>query len=212
MRVHTFVFNPFYENTYVLYDDSRAAVIIDPGCYEGYEQQELIQFIKDTNLKPVAVWNTHCHIDHVLGNAFCKRQFQIPLLVPIGEKAVLDAVPAYSSNYGFQKYEPAEVDQWIDAPSTLSFGNTELEVILAPGHAPGHVMYYHKPTAQLLAGDVIFKESIGRTDLPGGDFVTLEKSIKTVVYTLPENVVIFPGHGPTTTVGHEKQFNPFVRP
>ena len=211
MQLHKFEFNPFYENTYILYDETGEAIIIDPGCYEPYEQAELTNFITKNQLKPVAVVNTHCHIDHVLGNAFCKRQFGIPLQIPVGEQEVLDAVPTYSSNYGFQRYEQAEVDSHFENEGKLSFGQTELKILYAPGHAPGHLMFLHEESKQLIAGDVIFRQSIGRTDLPGGDFDTLEHSIKTQVYTLADEVTIFPGHGPSTTIGYEKQHNPFVK-
>ncbi|MFZ9044662.1 MAG: MBL fold metallo-hydrolase [Cyclobacteriaceae bacterium] len=211
MRIQTFVFNPFFENTYIVTDDTREAVIIDPGCYEDYEKQELVSYIGENKLKPVAIWNTHCHIDHVLGNAYCARHFNIPLLVPEGEKPVLDSVPAYSSNYGFQQYEIAEVNEWIPNKGILSFGTTQLDILYAPGHSLGHLMFLERKTNQLIAGDVIFRESIGRTDLPGGDYATLERSIREQVYTLQEDVVIYPGHGPTTTVGHEAIHNPFVR-
>jgi hydroxyacylglutathione hydrolase len=212
MRLQAFVFNPFYENTYLLYDETGECLIVDPGCYEPYEQHELTTFVEENSLSPKAVINTHCHIDHVLGNAFCKRHFDIPLKVPKGEKVVLDSVPSYSSNYGFQQYEPAEVDAWLDEVGLISFGKTELKILYAPGHAPGHLMFLHEPSDQLIAGDVIFRESIGRTDLPGGDYQTLESSIRTQVYTLADEVVIYPGHGPQTTVGHEKANNPFVKP
>lgn len=212
MRIQTFVFNPFYENTYVLYDDSKEAVIIDPGCYEAYEKEELVSFIAENELKPVAIWNTHCHIDHVLGNAFCKRHFKIPLLVPEGEKDVFNAIPSYSSNYGFQQYEAAEIDQWIEPTGTLQFGASHLQILYAPGHSPGHLMFFEEKSNQLIAGDVIFRESIGRTDLPGGDYATLEQSIKTQVYKLKLEVTIYSGHGPTTTVQHEIANNPFVKP
>jgi hydroxyacylglutathione hydrolase len=212
MELHSFVFNPFYENTYLLFDNTGQCVIIDPGCYETYEKNELVAFITDHSLTPVSVVNTHCHIDHVLGNAFCKRQFDIPLQVPLGEKVVLDSVPTYSSNYGFQQYDPAEVDEWLPESGTVNFGETELKILFAPGHAPGHLMYYHEKSQLLIAGDVIFRDSIGRTDLPGGDFATLEKSIREQVYSLPKNVTIFPGHGPSTTVEYEMSNNPFVKP
>ena len=210
MQLHKFEFNPFYENTYVLYDQSGEAIIIDPGCYEAYEQAELTNFITKNQLKPIAVVNTHCHIDHVLGNAFCKRHFGIPLWIPADEQVVFDAVPSYSSNYGFQRYEHTDVDMHLGNTGVLAFGNTELEIRFAPGHAPGHLMYYHQESKQLIAGDVIFRQSIGRTDLPGGNYETLEASIRNMVYTLPNDTNIFPGHGTSTTVGHEKQFNPFV--
>lgn len=210
MQIQSFVFNPFYENTYVLFDDSKEAIIIDPGCYEKREKDQLSDFIKENNLVPLLVVNTHCHIDHVLGNEFAKKEYDIPLWIPEGEKEVLAAVVAYAPTWGIAKYQPAEVDKFYTRQDTIGFGNTTLKVLFAPGHAPGHMMLFNESGKELIAGDVIFRDSIGRTDLPGGNHEQLLDSIRKTVYTLPGDTTIYPGHGPTTTVAHEMNHNPFV--
>ncbi len=210
MEIQSFVFSPLYENTYVLWDDTKNALIVDPGCYEKYEFEELISFIDQSNLNIKAIVNTHCHIDHVLGNAFLKRHFNIPLLIPVGEVEVLEAVKAYAPNWGISNYDPADPDHLIENEGSISVGNTDLKVIPAPGHSPGHQVFYSEENKMLIGGDVLFRESIGRTDLPGGDHNTLLKSIKTNVFSLPEDTIVYPGHGPTTTIGYEKTNNPFV--
>ncbi len=210
MIIQEFVFNPFYENTYVLSNDAGDAIIFDPGCYEKHEEAELVEYIVEKKLKPIAVVDTHCHIDHVLGNYFCKEHFGMPLFVPKHEEAALKSVEVYGPSWGITGYSAAEVDQYIEGDS-LHIGSFEMEVIFAPGHSPGHLMFYFQQEKILIGGDVLFRESIGRTDLPGGDFATLERNLKEKVYKLPEDVQVFPGHGPSTTIGHEKVANPFVK-
>ena len=144
MKIQSFVFSPLYENTYVLWDDTKNGLIVDPGCYEKYEFEELISFIDQSNLNIKAIVNTHCHIDHVLGNAYLKRHFNIPLLIPVGEVEVLEAVKAYAPNWGISNYEPAEPDHLIENGGSISVGDTDLKVIFAPGHSPGHQVFYSK--------------------------------------------------------------------
>jgi len=209
LKIKSFVFNPFEENTYVLYDESKECVIIDPGCFDTAEKLELTDFIATAGLKPVKLLNTHCHIDHVLGNAYCKRTFGIELYAHQKEEPVLLAVKAYASNYGFGGYEESEIDHYLEEPNRVTFGDTELDILFVPGHAPGHVAFYHKKSQRLIGGDVLFRQSIGRTDLPGGDYNTLIRSIHDKLFTLDDAVEVFPGHGPATSIGYEKMYNPF---
>ena len=209
MKVKSFVFNPFMENTYVLYDDTKEAVIIDPGCYEGYEKEQLNDFIKTEGLSVVRLLNTHCHIDHVLGNHFVKKTYGVKLGIHATEEATLKSVQVYAPSYGFQHYEEAEVDEFIKEGEDITFGNTRLAVLFVPGHAPGHVAFYNRDDKIMIGGDVLFNGSIGRTDLPGGDFNTLIKSIHEKIFPLPEEVIIYCGHGDSTTIGKEKKTNPF---
>lgn len=211
MEVQSFVFSPLYENTYVLWDHTMKAIIIDPGCYERYEFDEIISFIDNKGLQIKAIVNTHCHIDHVLGNQKLKKHFNVPLLIPENEVDNLRAVEAYAPNWGITHYDPATPDHLIENKGTISIGDTDLEVIYAPGHSPGHQVFYLKEENKLIGGDVLFRESIGRTDLPGGDHQSLMDNIKNKLYTLPDETVVYPGHGPTTTIGHEKKHNPFVK-
>lgn len=209
IEIKTFTFNPFQENTYVVFDETGTGVIIDPGCYEKAEQRELTQFIQSKNLTIKYLLNTHCHIDHVLGNCFVKETYNVPLLIHRNDEPVLQSVKVYAPNYGFAQYQEALPDQYMEENDTIHFGNSAFKVLYLPGHAPGHVGFYHEESHSLLSGDVLFEQSIGRTDLPGGNFNTLINSIHTKVFTLPDDVVVFPGHGNTTTVGEEKISNPF---
>lgn len=209
MQVRSFEFNPFQENTLVVFDDTREAVIIDPGCYERHECDELDRFIATHGLKVKFLLNTHCHIDHVLGNYHVKETYKVPLLIHKNEEPFLRAVKSYASNYGFVSYSESVADQFLKEGDVIRFGNSSLSVLFLPGHAPGHVGFYSASDKILIGGDVLFQGSIGRTDLPGGDFDTLIGSIQQKLFTLPDDVVVYPGHGPTTTLGEEKVSNPF---
>ncbi len=210
MQIKTFVFNPFLENTFVLYDESGKAIIIDPGCYEAEELTELADFISKQKLTVQAILISHCHIDHVLGCSSVQNHFQADLWIPSNEKELMKAIPSYAPSYGFEGYSEPEVDHWF-AEGKLSFGDMTLDAIEVPGHSPGHMIFYLAEEKILIVGDVLFRESIGRTDLPGGNHDELLRNIREKVYSLPDNVTVYPGHGPVTTIGHEKQYNPFVR-
>ncbi len=212
MRVHSFTFNPFAENTYVLIDDTtRQCAVVDPGCHTPAEQAALRGFFEQEGLTPTALLLTHSHIDHVLGLDFVSRTWGLVAQHHALDQETLRAVPLYAGTYGFPGFRLPDATSLLPADGTVTFGGVTLEVRFVPGHAPGHVVFYHAPTAQLLGGDVLFQGSVGRTDLPGGDFATLETSIRAQLYTLPDAVTVYPGHGPSTTIGHEKRTNPFVR-
>ena len=210
MKVTCITFNQFQENTYLLHDDTKECVVIDPGCYEKYEREQLKKYIQDNNLKVVRLLNTHCHIDHVLGNKFIANTYNVDLEIHPDDEQTLRSVPVYAPAYGFPMYEEQLPAKFLKEGDTVKFGNTALEVIFAPGHAPGHIVFYNRLEKILIGGDVLFNESIGRTDLPGGDFNTLIQSIKTKLFTLPDDVTVYCGHGPETTIGHEKKYNPFL--
>lgn len=209
MQISTFTFNPLQENTYILHDDSGECVIIDPGCCDKAEEQELSSFIQDQQLKPVKLLNTHCHIDHVLGNGFIKNTYNIPLYIHKEDDQTLRSVKLYAGMYGFPHYHEVLSDAFFDMSKPITFGHTELELLFTPGHAPGHVAFYHKASGNCIAGDALFHRSIGRTDLPGGDYQTLIDSIRQQLFSLPEETIIHPGHGPTTVIAEEKKHNPF---
>ena len=211
MTVSGFTFNAFSENTYLLHDATRQCVIMDPGCYDKAEQQALKAFIREQGLQVVLLLNTHCHIDHVLGNQFIIDTYKVPFLIHEADLSVLRAVPTYAPSYGFPLYNPAEPTGFLTPGQPVTFGETLLEVRFAPGHAPGHVVFYHEPTETVIGGDVLFQGSIGRTDLPGGNYDTLIESIKSQLLTLPDSVTVYPGHGPATTIGAERRSNPFLR-
>jgi len=209
LSIQVFVFNPFQENTYVLYDETKEAVVIDPGCYEEEEKLELEEFIEENRLKVTMLLNTHGHIDHVLGNSFIKDRFKVKLYIHRRDEPVLKAVSAYSSNYGFHLYHEAVVDDYLDEGHTIGFGNQQFKILFVPGHSPGHVAFYNEKEKVVIGGDVLFQNSIGRTDLPGGNFDTLIQSIHEKLFTLPDDVTVYPGHGPKTSIGYEKVSNPF---
>ncbi|MCC5938739.1 MAG: MBL fold metallo-hydrolase [Lunatimonas sp.] len=210
MQIKTFTFNPFMENTYVLFDETKKAVVIDPGCHNKQERAELFDFIQSQDLEPVRLLNTHCHIDHVLGNAFIQNSYDIPLWYHRDEDPILKSVPAYAPNYGFPHFQESKADHFISDGEIIKFGNQQLKAILVPGHSPGHLVFYHEASKICIGGDTLFQGSIGRTDLPGGDTNTLLSAIKERLFSLPNDVVVFPGHGPETTIGVEKITNPFV--
>lgn len=210
-HVAWFAFNPFQENTYVVYDDTKECVIIDPGCYNAAEEQKLAKFIEEKGLTPVKLIQTHCHVDHVLGNNFIKKTYNIPIYMHKAELPVLQAVPNYGAAMGLPVKELPEPDHFMEAGTTIGFGNTEFDIRFTPGHSPGSVSFYCQADNYVIAGDVLFAGSIGRTDLPGGDFDTLEDSIKRELYVLPDETTVYCGHGPQTTIGREKTSNPFVR-
>lgn len=210
IHIQSFAFNPLQENTYVLYDKTNACVIIDPGCYEKYEKQTLEDFIQHKQLKVTHLLNTHGHVDHVLGNAFVKRKYNVPLYIHPTDEATLRAVETYAAAYGFAQYEPAQPDHYLHEGDRVTFGDSSLEVLFVPGHAPGHIAFYNTAQKICIAGDVLFKGSIGRTDLPGGNFDTLLNSIRTRLFPLGDEVIVYPGHGSTTTIGMEKKYNPFL--
>ncbi len=207
--IQAFVNNPYQENTYILFDDSGECAIIDPGMYNAVEQNRVVDFIKEKQLKPVMLLNTHCHIDHVLGNKFVFDQYGLKPQFHQGEFSVLTAVPSYAPQMGM-RYEPSPLpDYYLPETGMITFGNTELQLIFAPGHSPAHLCFYNNSDNILIGGDVLFKGSIGRTDLPGGDYDLLIHNINTKLFTLPDDCIVYPGHGSETTIGSEKRYNPF---
>jgi glyoxylase-like metal-dependent hydrolase (beta-lactamase superfamily II) len=210
LQLKVFTFNPFFENTYILFDETKEAVIFDPGCYEKQEMDKLADFVQREGLKITHLINTHCHIDHVLGNAFVKNKYNVPLWFHKNEIPVLKSVKVYAPNYGFAGYQETEADAYLDETQKLKFGNTALDILFVPGHSPGHLVFYHAGSKICLAGDTLFQGSIGRTDLPGGDHDTLLRTIKSEMFNLPDDTIVYPGHGPHTTIGIEKKSNPFV--
>ena len=211
MPLHCLTFNPFQENTYVLADAAGQAAVIDPGMSDASERDEFDHFLRKHNLTLVACWLTHAHIDHVLGLSHIDNVYDLQPHVHPGERPVYESNPQVASMYGVALADlpPAKYD--IADGKVMQVGQLSLKPILAPGHSPASVCFYLEAEGLLIGGDVLFRESIGRTDLPGGDHETLLKSIREQVYTLPKKTVVWPGHGPQTTVAYERVNNPFVR-
>ncbi len=211
LSVHKFTFNPIQENTYVLYAENGDCCIIDPGCYFDEERNELVRFIQSKNLKPVYLLNTHCHLDHVFGNKFVSETWQLPLYLHETEKMVLSFAPKSADMYGLPFENYTGEMKWLIPGDIIKIGDSELKVLFTPGHSPGSVSFYNEKDGYVISGDVLFSGSIGRTDLPGGDYDQLEQSIKSQLYTLPDATKVYSGHGGGTSIGYEKRNNPFVR-
>ena len=211
IQIKKFTFNPVRENTYVLFDESRDCVIIDPGMYDGAEQNEFARFIKAEGLNPVLLLNTHCHYDHVFGNKFVFQTWGLKPQFHRGELYVLQAIPGYVPQMGLHYELSPEPEVFLDETGEVTFGNSKLELIFAPGHSPAHLCFYAREDNFLIGGDVLFYNSIGRTDLPGGNHSQLIRSIKDNLFILPDDCEVYPGHGPSTTIGFEKTHNPFLQ-
>lgn len=205
-----FVFNAFSENTYIIYNSRKEAAIIDPGCSTPQECRQLADFIKSEGLKPVLLLNTHCHIDHILGNYFVCSEYGLTPLLHRNELILLQKLGEIAAFYGVEATPSPEPLRFIEEHEKITLGDINLDVIYTPGHSPGSVCFYNAKEKKLWGGDVLFRESIGRTDLPGGDYDTLEHSILTKLFVLPDDVEVFSGHGIPTTIGYEKANNPFV--
>ena len=207
-----FVFNPFQENTVVLSDETGECVIIDPGCSNTIENVELEGYITVENLKPVKLLNTHCHIDHVFGNSFVAGKWGLDLEMHREDLVTLGMAQKSAELYGVHGYIPSpEPKVFLEEGDVVRFGSSVLEVLYVPGHAPGHIAFVSHEDKLVVGGDVLFRGSIGRTDLPGGNMDTLLNSIREKFYTLADDYTVICGHGPHTTIGEEKRSNAFVR-
>lgn len=211
MQVHTFTFNDFLEKTYIVSDETLECVIVDPGCHSKKEVGELIDFVEQKKLKPVKIINTHCHVDHVLGVDALKNHFNIKFHASKDDKYLFDNLVPTARNFGIIIRKAPKIDVYISGENTIEFGNSSLQVLEVPGHSVGHLAFYSEKEKFVISGDVLFKDSIGRTDLPGGDLDVLLDSIRTKLLTLPDDVTIFPGHGYNTTISAEKLNNPFLK-
>ena len=210
LKIQSFVFSPIQENTYLLYDEFNNCAIIDPGCYFDAEKEQLTQFIKQCGLQVTMLLNTHCHLDHIFGNKYIAESYGLLPQIHVKEKAVLDFAPTSGLMYNlpFDNYTGEFI--FLKEGDTITIGKDALTVIEAPGHSPGHICFYCKAQNFLIGGDVLFNRSIGRTDLPGGNHDQLIKNIKDKLLVLPEQTVVYSGHGAVTTIGEEKKENPYL--
>lgn len=211
IQLTTFVFNAFSENTYIVWDETGECVIIDPGCYDPSEQLELSTFIASHGLKPVKLLNTHCHIDHVLGNGFVTETYKIPLYMHKDELFTYNAISQWTAMFGLESQTIPDHKIFITEQDSITFGNTELLIKFTPGHSIASVTFHHPGQKIAFVGDVLFRDSIGRTDLPGGNYATLISSIKEKLLCLDDATLIYSGHGPETTIGYERKHNSFLR-
>lgn len=210
INIETFVFNPFQENTYILYDHTGECIIIDAGCQEQEEKEQLLDYIEDHGFKPVKLVNTHCHIDHILGVAFLSKKFDLPFYIHSREKLLLSESMKQADFFGLSLELPPEPGGFLNDGDVLRFGESSLELIHIPGHSPGGILLYSPEQKFILSGDVLFRGSIGRTDLPGGDYESLVNGIREKLLGLDPDTRVFPGHGPHTSIGTEKESNPFL--
>jgi len=210
ITVTFFTFNPVQENTYVLHNEKGEAIIIDPGCYFSAEQETLKNHILRAGLKPVQWLNTHCHFDHIFGAKWIAKEYNLEMYCHAAEQTIMEngTQAALRFGLGFDNYKGPL--HFLNPGDIIKLGNDELQVLFAPGHSPGSICFYCREQNFVIAGDVLFYESIGRTDLPFGNHQQLITSIKEQLYTLPGETIVYPGHGPATSIEHEKKFNPFV--
>lgn len=211
LKIQRFVFNLFHENTFLICDEiTKTAAVIDPGMYDESEQKIFKAFVNQNSLQLKYCINTHCHIDHILGNAFVKNEFGSELLIPKGDEFLLDLMITEAEKFGVTLEHSPKVDTYIDESTKLVLGEIEGAFLSTPGHSPGEVCLYFEKEKVLFSGDVLFKESIGRTDLWGGNHEAILQSIKTKLLVLPDDVIVHPGHESSTTIGHERTRNPFL--
>jgi hydroxyacylglutathione hydrolase len=206
-----FTFNPFQENTYIISNQNKECFIIDPGCSNAQENSVLANYISENGLKPIMLLNTHCHIDHVMGNMFVANTYGLKLQAHQQEIPVLERGDDISRMYGVPYITSPNIDTYIDESNVLSLGETTFTIIHAPGHSPGSICFYNESEKYLIGGDVLFYNSIGRTDLPLGNHATLINSIKQKLFVLPDDVSVYSGHGQKTNIGFEKKTNPFLQ-
>jgi glyoxylase-like metal-dependent hydrolase (beta-lactamase superfamily II) len=211
LNVHFFTFNAFSENTYIISNHKHECWIVDPGMYEQREITEFISFIDKQGFLPMGIINTHAHLDHIFGVNAIKNKYSIPFGIHSLEQPVLWRGAETAAMFGMRLTELPVADHYIPHGQALQLGEDIVEVLLTPGHSPGSISFYHEAGNWVLSGDVLFNGSIGRTDLPGGDFDTLIEAIRTQLFTLPDHTKVLSGHGPATTIGHEKKYNPFLR-
>lgn len=211
MRVERFTFNPFQENTYLLIASDGSCAIVDPGCYGPQECDVLSAYIESNGLRPEYLLHTHCHLDHMFGNRYVADRYNLTPKHHPHETLILKAAVDTGMRFGLPVEASPDGDPCLLDGMFVQIDDLRLEILHTPGHSPGSVCFYHSESGQLIGGDVLFRESIGRSDLPGGDHHILLKSIREKLFTLPEKTTVFPGHGETTSIGYEIRNNPFLQ-
>lgn len=210
VRVEKFVVNPLGENSFVISDETKECIFIDPGFYFDDEYEEIRVYLENQHLKPVKIINTHCHFDHLMGVEFVREKYQVPFYVHADDAIWIERAVEQAKTFGFEMNPVSPANKFITGNDIIKFGNTEFKIIHVPGHSPGHVVFYSEQNKILMAGDVLFYGSIGRTDLPGGNYQTLISGIEEKLLVLPDDTRVYCGHGPETTIGFEKRNNPFL--
>lgn len=211
LQIQSFTFSPLAENTYLLWNENKEAVIIDPGCYDTYEKEELRAFIELNKLQPKLLLNTHCHLDHVFGEKWVAETWNLVPHIHSNEQFVMNYAESSGQIWGVPFINYSGPFHFLAEGQIIKLGEDEMKVLYVPGHSPGHLCFYCPAQGFVIAGDTLFAGSIGRTDLPGGNHATLIERIKSELLSLPDEMVIYPGHGPATTVGEEKKNNPYLK-
>lgn len=210
LQIKKFTFNPVQENTFIVYDETNEGVIIDAGCYTAKERLAIDTFIAEKQIKPVRLISTHCHFDHIMGVTYLRSRYRLNFETHPNEAPLVEQAVEHGDLFGIPM-EPVDApDAFFKEGDRINFGNSYLQVIEAPGHSPGGVVFYNPDEKIMIAGDVLFYGSIGRTDLPGGSYEMLVNNIKTKLLILPEETIVYSGHGPETSIGFEKRNNPFL--
>lgn len=209
LKLKHFVVNDFGVNAFVIYDETGDAVIIDGAVNSEYEISKLFDFINNTGLDLKYILNTHGHLDHICGNSYLKSQYNIPILMNSNDNFLVETAMSQAAMYGFRMEMPPKADRTINEEDIIKFGNSELIAIHVPGHSPGSIAFYNPESNVVFTGDALFAGSIGRTDLPGGNHQQLLNSISEKLFVLPADTLVFPGHGPQTSIREEKKHNPF---
>lgn len=212
MKIKTFEFNPIFVNTYVLYDDTKECVVIDASCFYPDEKDTIFNFIVDNELTPKMLINTHLHFDHIFGVNYLASEFNLKFGAHKDDLYLVEDLQNQLRMFGVDSDSVTKpnIDVLLTENDVIKFGNQELKILHIPGHSPGSLVYYNEKAGTLFTGDVLFRQGIGRTDLPGGNYRHLLDGIKTKLFTLPDETVVYPGHGPASTIGFEKANNPFL--
>jgi hydroxyacylglutathione hydrolase len=210
IHIEKFVVNPLQENSFVISDETGECIFVDPGFFYSDEHDEIKTYIAENQLRPLQITNTHCHFDHIMGVEFIRKSYNIPFSAHTNDSFWIEKATDQGHMFGFEVKPVRPIDSFLNENEQLKFGNSVFEIIHIPGHSPGHVVFYNMENGILIAGDVLFYGSIGRTDLPGGNYEALISNIKNKLFKLPDETKVYCGHGPETTLGFEKSTNPFL--
>lgn len=211
LQIQTFTFNAFQENTYLIFNEKKQCWIVDPGMYDNNETNLFFDYISEHKLIPQTIINTHTHLDHIFGVQACMDKWKIPFLIHAKDLPVLNGAAGSAMLFGFDFKTIPQPTGYLNENEKMKLGTDEIEIRFTPGHSPGSVVFYNAKENWLIGGDVLFNGSIGRTDLPGGNHNTLLISIQEQLFTLPDVTIVLSGHGPQTTIGNEKKYNPFFK-